>query len=92
MKQSHHERSYKHYSNRKVYLSIQDWKALYMLFQINVYRNQPRGKWLFWGKSFYFNEQSLKKGKSQGDNSFLLIHCNFIIIENPKVQTENYLK
>ena len=34
----------------------------------------------FWGKSCYFNEKSLKTGKSQIHNSFLLIYCNFIII------------
>ena len=34
----------------------------------------------FWGKSWYFNEKSLKNGKSQVHNSFFLIHCNFIII------------
>ena len=34
----------------------------------------------FWGKSWYFNEKSLKHGKPQIHNSFFLIHCNFIII------------
>ena len=38
----------------------------------------------FWGKSLYFNEKSLKNGKSQIHNSFFLIHCNFII--NSKLQ------
>ena len=35
--------------------------------------------WLTWGKSWYFNEKSLKIGKSKIHNSFLLIHCNIII-------------
>ena len=39
----------------------------------------------FWGKSWYFNEKLLKNGKSHKHNSFLLKHCNFIIILKLKV-------
>ena len=46
-----------------------------MLTKIN-----PVERGYFWGKSWYFNEKSLKNGKSHKHNSFLLKHCNFIII------------
>ena len=35
----------------------------------------------FWGKSWYFNEKSLKNGKSQIRNSFFLIHCNLLLLK-----------
>ena len=43
----------------------------------------------FWGKSWYFNEKSLKNGKPQIHNSFFLIHCNFIIISKLQVLSVN---
>ena len=55
----------------------------YNLSAKNVNQNLPRGKWLFWGKRWYFNEKLQKNGKSKIHtyicNSFLLIHCNIII-------------
>ena len=41
-----------------------------------IYQVESAG--LFWGKKWYFNEKSLKIGKSKIHNSFLLIHCNIL--------------
>ena len=46
-----------------------------MLTKIN-----PVESGYFWGKSWYFNEKSLKNGKPHIHNSFLPIHCNLNIM------------
>ena len=53
----------------------------YYLSTKNVNENLPRKQsGYFWGESWYFNEKTLKTGKSQIHCSFFLIHCNVIII------------
>ena len=73
----------------KLWLRI--WKAEYILFQIKkcLPKSTPVESGYFWGKSCYFNEKSLKTGKSQIHNSFLLIHCDFIINQKLKVVSFN---
>ena len=46
-----------------------------MLIKIN-----PMESGYFLVKSLYFNEKSLKTGKSQIHSSVFLIHCNYISI------------
>ena len=61
------------------FIIIQKLKVL--SFNLKLFTKiNPMESGYFWGKSCYFNEKSLKNGKSQIHHSFLLIHCNYIII------------
>ena len=62
-----------------------------MLFQIKKMftKINPVESGYFGGKCWYFNEKSLKNGKSQIHDSFFLIHFNFIIIPMLQVLSVN---